>query len=119
MGRELNVLDEQFARLNCAVFLEGKIWRFKILSDHPEMNGKLDLIKDTLKNCPKNAQGEGVYEKTDNPRKFFIQRRTPYFMPLNDFLRITLVWIDSSRSRACITSAYPVNGLPIKGVKPL
>lgn len=119
LGRELNVLDEIFPRLNCSVFLEEKIWKYKILVDHPEMDGKLNLIKDTLKNCPKNAQGEGVYEKTNNPEKFFIQRKTPHFLPLNDFLRITLGWTDSSRSRACITSAYPVNGLPAKGVKPL
>ena len=99
--------------------MDEKIWKYKILADHPEMEGKVSLIKDVVKNCPKNAQGEGVYEKIDNPNKFFIQKRTAYFLPLNDFIRVTLEWTDASRSRACITSAYPVNGLPIEGVKPL
>lgn len=91
------------------VILTRGTWHGKILSDHPELEGHIGLIKEAVKNC----SAKDVYIQSDG--RLFIQVEAErFFRPYNNQLRIGINFKDAGHAE--IPTAFPVSSFP-QGVK--
>jgi hypothetical protein len=93
--------------LEKTVILKERIWRYKILPDHPEMKGHFKLVQQTLE----NQKGVAIFRKIYNPKKLAIFKETYYFMPHNRYLKIALEF--TGESTAVITTCHGCDDIPL------
>lgn len=110
--------DDLLFRIPCPalglpVVLFKQIWDEHILPSHPQLGGKIELVKSLIQSC---ESLDDIFQKADRPRKIAIQKHCPDFMPMNRFLRVAIE-LKSKGNWAVVTSAYPVNSFPKRGIK--
>jgi hypothetical protein len=99
--------------LGLNVVLFRQTWEEQILPPHPQLRGKEELVKASIQNCHSR---DNIFQKVDRPRKIALQKRCPDFEPMNRYSRVAIE-LKRKEDWAVVTSAYPVNGFPKRGVK--
>lgn len=93
------------------VVLFRHTWEGHVLPQHPAVRHKIPLIKKVLE----SEAVADLYEQIEYPKRVFIQFKCPDFLPINNFIRVTMKILDEKK--AIVTSAYPVNSFPKEGVR--
>lgn len=99
--------------LGLYVLLFNQTWKEHVLPSHPQLEGKEGLVKSIIQSCDSH---DDIFQKADRPRKIAIQKRCADFEPMNRYVRVAIE-LKKRKEWALVTSVYPVNGFPKKGVK--
>ncbi|GEM_PF-2179301 len=99
--------------LGLNVILFRQAWEQHILPSHPQLGGKEEVVKQVIQSC---HLLDDIFQKVDRPKRLAIQKRCSDFEPINSYLRVAIE-IKKKGNWAIVTSAYPVNSFPKKGVK--
>ena len=95
---------------NCQVILHKANW-INHIEKHPEIRHHLNgLIKETLETSSTDIS---VFVETEPPFEYLIYRKTHYFLPLHEYLKIA---VKLAGKMGYIKSVYPVFNIPKGGI---
>ena len=94
--------------LNGTVILEKRIWRYKIIPAHSEVENRLDLIKEILS---KEDRDIIKRRKKSDPNKIALFKQCPHLLPYNKMIKIALHLKEAGKF--VITTVHGVNNIPM------
>lgn len=101
--------------LGRTVVLKKGTWYGKIVLAHPEMNGRLDLVKDIIE---EKVEGVKVYRKKNNRDSVRIYYHCPDILKYQEYLRVGVNVIDKFNAEvSVITTAFGTNNTSIDGME--
>ena len=87
--------------------LYRETWIYKIIPEHPEVNNRLDLVKEIIsKDTPEILK----YRKRRDPHKIALFKKCPHLLPYNQYIKVALHLIN--QNEAVITTIHGQNNLP-------
>lgn len=94
--------------LNGNALLKRGTWYGKIVRAHPEVENRLDLIKQILS---KDESDIKKYRKKSDPNKIAIFRPCPHLLPYNKMIKIALHL--EGAGKFVITTVHGTNNIPL------